>query len=1622
MRTKRFLSIVLTLAMLVGMFPGMSLTASAADSTTEITPSNTSGTMTITLTIAAAKAEELLTTITATGTEQASYSTANVATVSFSNLPNNGSSYTAIWGWWGYGWSATVNAAEGYTITKCVFYDDKDRTATDSEAPFVVETTEEDKTPKVNGVPILANQSKGITKIEVYGYATPTATHSVTITAGDHMTKTADSGDAEQTGLTGAMIGVVYTANDGYYFPENYSVAAVNGISVTRDSYTQITVSGTPTSDAAITLAAPTAKTTPAAPTTAAATDCTTADNNDGKLTGVTTEMEYQKQGDTEWTAGTGSDITGLVPETYYVRVKATDTTNASDNQELTVKGFISYTVTFKVVNGKWNEGEGDAATTDKAVTLTGHDGDTLKLTADQIPAVGSKPNDTYKAGSWDVTPSTDTAITEATTYTYTYAAKDSISQTVTFKVVNGKWDDDTTADKTVTLTGYEGDTLKLATNQIPAVGTKPNDTYKAGSWDVTPSAETEITAATTYTYTYAQKDSISQTVTFKVVNGSWDDDSTEAKTVTLTGYEGDVLKLAANQIPAVGSKPSDTYKAGSWDVTPSTDTVITAATTYTYTYVAKEASVVTKAPEAKTLTYNGQAQALVTAGEASGGTMYYAVTTENTAPTDESLYTTSIPSKTNAGTYYVWYKVVGDSNHNDTSPDCVTVTVNKAAYDVTITPGSNMTKTTDSGAASQTSLSGAMTAVVYTADSSCYFPTNYSVAAVNGISVTRNSYTQITVSGTPTANATITLTAPTAKTTPDTPMTADAVNCTSTDNNDGKLTGVTSAMEYRKSDADSWTNGTGSDITGLVPGTYYVRVKATDTTLASDSHTLTIRAFISASVTFKVSNGSWDDESATDKTVILSGYEGVPLTLAAADIPVVGGKPAATYKEGNWDTTPDTATEITGNTTYTYTYAKKTAISVTVTFKVINGSWDDESTADKTVTLTGYEGDTLKLLAEDIPAVGDQPEAAYKKGSWNTIPDTDTEIPEDTTYIYSYAAKTAALIMTAPTARNLMYTGSDQELVSAGTAENGTMQYALGNDSQTIPDDFNTSIPTGNASRTYYVWYKAAGDGDHLDSAAACVAVTIYPADTGNTEPSADVLTYTGEPQELVLPGTASGGTFRYALGENAENAPEEGWTEAVPAGTEAGDYYVWYQILGDSNHNDVSPACIQVTIAKAGISPTVSLTGWTYGQKANTPAVEGNPGNGVVTYTYSKEAEGTYRSETPTEAGTWFVKASVAETANYGSSETKPLSFAIAKASITIKAADQNSRYGTELKNLTYKVSGDYVEGDDLGVVLTTAAAASADAGSYPITVESWNKNPNYEATFVPAAYTITKAQITIRAANKSSKRGNKLVNLTYKVMGDYIDGDALGVSLSTKASKTAKPGSYEILISWNNNPNYTAALEKGTYTIKDQVTADEKAKAKLMLDGSYKVRWYGRDIAVEWGHVAGADRYEVWAAYCGTKPYQKVGTVNGSTFICRFRDLNGSRLNLSRNVKVYVKAYRKVNGKETLLAKSLTTHIPGNKNKRYTFVKKVVLSKNNFTLKVKQTARISGRAVLADENKQQLPDGHEVQFRYASSDPKVARVSSDGKITAVGKGSCTIYVYSRNGYPQKVKVVVK
>ncbi len=163
-------------------------------------------------------------------------------------------------------------------------------------------------------------------------------------------------------------------------------------------------------------------------------------------------------------------------------------------------------------------------------------------------------------------------------------------SYNVTFKVENGSWNDETTDDITVTVSGNEGNPLYLSAVQIPEVGGKPAENYKAGSWDVTPAANREITRNTTFTYTYAKQDTISYNVTFKVKNGSWDDGTSENKVVTLSRYENEdkALVLSADQIPAVGNRPAENYKAGSWDTVPETNRTISGDKVYTYSYERK--------------------------------------------------------------------------------------------------------------------------------------------------------------------------------------------------------------------------------------------------------------------------------------------------------------------------------------------------------------------------------------------------------------------------------------------------------------------------------------------------------------------------------------------------------------------------------------------------------------------------------------------------------------------------------------------------------------------------------------------------------------------------------------------------------------------------------------------------------------------------------------------------------------------------------------------------------------------------------------------------------------------------------------------------------------------------
>lgn len=123
------------------------------------------------------------------------------------------------------------------------------------------------------------------------------------------------------------------------------------------------------------------------------------------------------------------------------------------------------------------------------------------------------------------------------------------VNRLVTFKVVNGTWNDGSTDDRQISFYGDELESFYLASNQIPGVGSNPNPGYTVGTWDVQPSTSTPIREDITYTYTYENPFLF----------------TTDGDSVVITGYSGEVpstllipSELEGKAVKRIGSSAFD--------------------------------------------------------------------------------------------------------------------------------------------------------------------------------------------------------------------------------------------------------------------------------------------------------------------------------------------------------------------------------------------------------------------------------------------------------------------------------------------------------------------------------------------------------------------------------------------------------------------------------------------------------------------------------------------------------------------------------------------------------------------------------------------------------------------------------------------------------------------------------------------------------------------------------------------------------------------------------------------------------------------------------------------------------------------------------------------------------
>ena len=164
----------------------------------------------------------------------------------------------------------------------------------------------------------------------------------------------------------------------------------------------------------------------------------------------------------------------------------------------------------------------------------------------------------------------------------------------------------------------------------------------------------------------------------------------------------------------------------------------------------------------------------------------------------------------------------------------------------------------------------------------------------------------------------------------------------------------------------------------------------------------------------------------------------------------------------------------------------------------------------------------------------------------------------------------TAVPATVAAEAKTKVFETADPELtaVVAGVLEGEKLNYTL-------------SRAAGENAGEYAI-AVALGENPNYEVEAAGATFTITRAEAAVTKVPTAIsgLVCNNTTQELVTAGTASGGTIRYALGEDSTTPPASGWNVGIPAGTDAGTYHVWYKAAGDENHTDSAAACVSVKI----------------------------------------------------------------------------------------------------------------------------------------------------------------------------------------------------------------------------------------------------------------------------------------------------------------------------------------------------------------------------------------------------------------------------------------------------------
>ena len=188
--------------------------------------------------------------------------------------------------------------------------------------------------------------------------------------------------------------------------------------------------------------------------------------------------------------------------------------------------------------------------------------------------------------------------------------------------------------------------------------------------------------------------------------------------------------------------------------------------------------------------------------------------------------------------------------------------------------------------------------------------------------------------------------------------------------------------------------------------------------------------------------------------------------------------------------------------------------------------------------------------------------------------------------------AKIPIKSMNYPTEMSMTYGGAGTLLVNVAK-ETGTGDVSF--QWYKVEDGKETAVGSATTKNQFDLFAQNLSAGRHtFRFSATCdgyekmsqdIAVTVQKANIRSITPpvAQENLTYTGQEQALITAGSvANYGTMQYSLTENGT------YSQNIPVGTDAGEYTVWYRVIGDANHNDTTPASVAVSIGKKPLTIT--------------------------------------------------------------------------------------------------------------------------------------------------------------------------------------------------------------------------------------------------------------------------------------------------------------------------------------------------------------------------------------------------------------------------------------------------